>query len=169
LALLLALAVCGCAGGSSGTTITLYSAQHEQTTDAMIAAFTKQTGIHVRVEQNDEDVLTAQLEEEGELSPADVFYTENSNWLEQLNRQGMLAKIDPSTLAAIPMQDNAVDGDWVGVSARISVLIYNTGKLKPSQLPKSVMELAGPQWRGKIEIAPGETDMWPVISSIVRS
>src|ERR1700691_2402269 len=97
---------CGIAAvsGSSGTTITLYSAQHEQTTDAMIAAFTKQTGIHVRVEQNDEDVLTAQLEEEGELSPADVFYTENSNWLEQLNKQGMLAKIDPSTLAAIPKQ-----------------------------------------------------------------
>jgi iron(III) transport system substrate-binding protein len=135
----------------------------------MIAAFTKQTGIKVRVEQNDEDVLTAQLEEEGELSPADVFYTENSNWLEQLNRQGMLAKIDAPTLAAMPKQDNATNGDWVGVSARISVLIYNTSKLKPSQLPKSVMELADPKWRGKIEIAPGETDMWPVISSIART
>ncbi|MGA9875920.1 MAG: extracellular solute-binding protein [Solirubrobacteraceae bacterium] len=169
-ALIVAFALSGCAGGSgSGTTITLYSAQHQQTTDAMIAAFTKQTGIHVRVEQNDEDVLTAQLEEEGELSPADVFYTENSNWLEQLNDQHMLAKIDPSTLAGIPKHDNAANGDWVGVSARISVLIYNTSKLKPSQLPKSIMELADPQWRGKIEIAPGETDMWPVISSIVRT
>jgi iron(III) transport system substrate-binding protein len=158
----------GC-GGESGTTIVLYSAQHEQTTDAMIAAFTKQTGIHVRVEQNDEDVLTAQLEEEGELTPADVFYTENSNWLEQLNDQHMLAKVEPATLAAVPKQDDATNGNWVGVSARISVLVYNTSKLKPSQLPKSVMELADPQWRGKLEIAPGETDMWPVISSIVRT
>jgi iron(III) transport system substrate-binding protein len=31
------------------------------------------------------------------------------------------------------------------------------------------MELASPKWRGKIEIAPGETDMWPIISSIARS
>ncbi len=167
-ALILALLVSGC-GGSSDPTIVLYSAQHQQTTDAMIAAFTKQTGIHVRVEQNDEDVLTAQLEEEGELTPADVFYTENSNWLEQLADQHMLAKVEPATLTAVPKQDSAANGDWVGVSARISVLIYNTSKLKPSELPKSVLELAKPRWRGKIEIAPGETDMWPVISSIVRS
>jgi iron(III) transport system substrate-binding protein len=169
LALSLALLTSGCGASGSGTTIVLYSAQHEQTTDAMIAAFTKQTGIHVRVEQNDEDVLTAQLEEEGELTPADVFYTENSNWLEQLSNQHMLTKVDSTTLAAVPKQDDAASGDWVGVSARISVLVYNTSKLKPSELPKSVMELANPRWRGKIEIAPGETDMWPVISSIVRS
>ncbi len=169
LALIFALVASGCGTSGSGTTIILYSAQHEQTTDAMIAAFTKQTGIHVRVEQNDEDVLTAQLEEEGELTPADVFYTENSNWLEQLGDQHMLAKVAPATLAAVPKQDDAAGGDWVGVSARISVLIYNTSKLKPSELPKSVMELADPKWRGKLEIAPGETDMWPVISSIVRS
>jgi iron(III) transport system substrate-binding protein len=169
LVLAFALVASGCGTSGSGTTIVLYSAQHEQTTDAMIAAFTKQTGIHVRVEQNDEDVLTAQLEEEGELTPADVFYTENSNWLEQLSGQHMLAEVDPATLAAVPKQDDAANGDWVGVSARISVLIYNTSKLKPSELPKSVMELAAPKWRGKIEIAPGETDMWPVISSIARS
>ncbi|HEY5195267.1 MAG TPA: extracellular solute-binding protein [Solirubrobacteraceae bacterium] len=162
---------CGIAAvsGSSGTTLTLYSAQHEQTTDAMIAAFTKQTGIKVRVANNDEDVLTAQITQEGDLSPADVFYTENSNWLEQLNDQGLLSKVDSSTLANVPRQDSAANGDWAGVSARISVLIYNTSKLKPSELPKSVMELGDPKWLGKIEIAPDETDLWPVVSSIDRA
>jgi iron(III) transport system substrate-binding protein len=161
---------CGIAAvsGSSGTTLTLYSAQHEQTTDAMIAAFTKKTGIKVRVANNDEDVLTAQITQEGDLSPADVFYTENSNWLEQLNDQGLLVKIVPGTLANVPKEDSAANGNWVGVSARISVLIYNTSKLKPSELPKSVMELGDPKWLGKIEIAPDETDLWPVISSIER-
>lgn len=162
---------CGIAAvsGSSSTTLTLYSAQHEQTTDAMIAAFTKKTGIKVRVANNDEDVLTAQITQEGDLSPADVFYTENSNWLEQLNDQGLLAKIAPATLANVPKEDSAANGNWVGVSARISVLIYNTSKLKPSELPKSVMELGDPKWLGKIEIAPDETDLWPVISSIDRT
>lgn len=159
---------CGIAASSNGpsTTLTLYSAQHEQTTDALIAAFTKQTGIKVRVANNDEDVLTAQIAQEGDLSPADVFYTENSNWLEQLNDQGLLVKVDPQALASVPKRDSAANGDWVGVSARISVLIYNTSKLKPSQLPKSVMELADPKWLGKIEIAPTETDLWPIVSSI---
>ena len=162
---------CGIAASSnsSSTSLTLYSAQHEQTTDALIAAFTKQTGIKVRVANNDEDVLTAQITQEGDLSPADVFYTENSNWLEQLNDQGLLVKVDPQALANIPKRDSAANGNWVGVSARISVLIYNTSKLKPSQLPKSVMELADPKWLGKIEIAPAETDLWPIVSSINHS
>jgi iron(III) transport system substrate-binding protein len=170
LLLLAALTASGCAGSAgSSSTLTLYSAQHQQTTDALIAAFTKQTGIKVRVANNDEDVLTAQINQEGDLSPADVFYTENSNWLEQLNDQGLLSKIDASTLSRIPKQDSAANGDWVGVSARISVLVYNTSKLTPAQLPRSVMELADPKWRGKIELSPSETDLWPIVSSIARA
>src|ERR1700710_963892 len=87
--LALAMVSAGCSSGSDSgsggsTVITLYNSQHEQTTTALIAAFTKKTGIKVRVKDDDEDVLTAQLEQEGSRSPADVFYTENSNWLQQL-------------------------------------------------------------------------------------
>jgi iron(III) transport system substrate-binding protein len=173
LVVLVSLAASGCGGSSAtaggpATTIILYSAQHAQTTSAIVAAFTKQTGIKVRVARSDEDVLTAQLEQEGSRSPADVFYTENSNWLEQLNVRGMLAKVDASTLANIPGQDSAANGDWVGVSARVSTLVYNTGKLTASQVPKSIMELADPRWKGKTEIGSAETDLWPIVSSIAR-
>lgn len=174
LSILFGLAASGCGGltgasGDSATTLTLYSAQHRQTMAALIAAFTKQTGIKVRVATSDEDVLTAQLEQEGSRSPADVFYAENSNWLEQLNVQGMLSKVNASTLANTPSQDNATNGNWVGVSARVSVLAYNTSKLSPSQLPKSIMELADPKWKGKTEIGSAETDIWPIVSSIART
>ena len=157
------------ASATSGTTITLYNAQHEQTTNALITAFTRQTGIKVRVDNNDEDVLTAQIEQEGSRSPADVFYTENSNWLQQLDDRGLLAKVDPTTLADVPAADSATNSHWVGVSARISVLVYNTQKLRPSQLPSSVMDLAEPKWKGKIELAPAETDFWPIVSSVARA
>lgn len=168
-----ALVASGCGSSSSAgggrTALTLYNAQHEQTTDALVAAFTKQTGIKVKVDNNGEDVLTAQIEQEGSRSPADVFYTENSNWLAQLDQRGMLAKVDATTLANVPSADNAADGDWVGVSARVSAMVYNPGKLRPSQLPQSVMDLAQPQWKGKIEIAPAETDFWPIVSSVART
>jgi iron(III) transport system substrate-binding protein len=166
------LGLTGCSstsGGTSGQTLVLYNAQHEQTTDAMIAAFTKQTGIKVIVDNDDEDVLTAKIEQEGSRSPADVFYTENSNWLQQLDDRGMLAKVDSSTLADVPKKDSATNGDWVGVSARVSALVYNTKDLTPAQLPTSVLQLADPQWKGKIEIAPSETDFWPVVASVARS
>jgi iron(III) transport system substrate-binding protein len=160
---------CGAGSGPGTTTITLYNAQHEQTTDALIAAFTRATGIQVRVENNDEAVLTAQIEEEGSRSPADLFYTENSNWLAQLDDRGLLAEVDPGTLAQVPSVDSAADGDWVGVSARVSVLVYNPNKVSASELPTSVMALSDPRWRGKIEIAPSETDFWPIVSSVARS
>ena len=167
------LSSCGGSSGSAGAqpkvTLTLYNAQHEQTTDAMIAAFTKQTGIKVRVDNDDEDVLTAQIEEEGSRSPADVFYTENSNWLQQLDDRGMLAPIQASTLANVPKVDSASNGDWVGVSARISVLVYNPSKISASQLPTSVLGLADPKYKGKIEIAPSETDFWPIVSSVEKT
>ena len=165
-------AACGGSSGASsgsGTTVTLYNAQHEQTTDAMIAAFTKQTGIHVRVDSDDEDVLTAQIEQEGSRSPADVFYTENSNWLQQLNEKGMLAKVDTSTLDNVPKSDSAANGDWVGVSARVAVIVYNPSKISASQLPTSVLDMADPKYRGEFEIAPSETDFWPVVSSVAKA
>jgi iron(III) transport system substrate-binding protein len=171
LAVVVALALAGCGGSSaaSGPTITLYNSQHEQTTAALIKAFTKQTGINVRVLNNSEDVLTAQLVQEGSRSPADVFYAENSNWLQQLANRGLLATVDASTLANVPRRDSAAAGTWVGVSARLSSLVYNPSKVSASQLPKSVLGLADPQWQGKLELAPAETDFWPIVSSVARS
>ena len=164
-----AIALTGCTASVSDrapTTIVLYNAQHEQTTTALVAAFTKQTGIIVRVDNDDEDVLTAKIEQEGSRSPADVIFTENSNWLQQLADKGLLATVQRSTLRAIPAADSASDGDWVGISARVSGLVYNTKDLTASQLPTSVLDLANPKWKGKIEIAPSETDFWPVVSSV---
>ena len=98
-----ALAGCGGSSGSGGKgTLVIYSAQHPETTASLVAAFTKQTGIKVQLKNDDEDVLTAQLEQEGSRSPADIFFTENSNWLQQLDDKGMLANVDSSTLAARP-------------------------------------------------------------------
>jgi iron(III) transport system substrate-binding protein len=169
------LAAAGCGAGlgtgdpSSPDTITLYNAQHEETANALIQAFTARTGIHVRVKSDDESVLTAQIEQEGNRSPADVFFTENSNWLQQLDNRGMLAKVDGSTLDRIPARDSAANGDWVGVSKRFSVLIYNPSKISASQLPTAVMQLASRRYKGKLELAPGETDFWPIIQSVIRA
>ena len=122
------------ASGSSiaGQTITLYNGQHEQTTDALVTAFEKQTGVNVKVRSDDEDVLAQQIEQEGTHSPADVFYTENTPPLARLDEKGLLAPVSATALADVPVKDSAADHNWVGVSARLSVLVYNTRDLKPS-------------------------------------
>jgi len=165
---------CSALSGSASTSgssnsITLYSGQHPQTTQKLVAAFEKATGIKVSVRSDDEDVLAAQIVTEGGHSPADVFYTENSPPLEFLQAKGLLSVVRSSTLAAAPSKYNSPQGDWVGVSARVSVLIYNPRLISKSQLPTSVMQLADPKYQGKLALAAGETDFQPIVTSVLRA
>lgn len=167
---LVGVALAGCSSsGSSGNSLTLYSGQHAQTTITLVAAFRAQTGIHVNLRSDDEDVLAQQIETEGSSSPADMFYAENSPPLEALQGKGLLASVSSSALAAVLPQYNSPQGDWVGVSARVSAVVYNTSALSASQVPTSVLDLAKPEWKGKLAIAPGETDFQPVVTSVARA
>jgi iron(III) transport system substrate-binding protein len=161
-----------CGGGADSSTsdsITLYSGQHVQTTQSLVAAFEKKTGITVNARYDDEDVLADQIVTEGSHSPADVVFTENSPPLEYLASKNLLSTIDASTLANTPAKYNSTDGKWVGISARVSVMVYNTSLLKPSQLPNSALQLADPEWKGKLAIAGGETDFQPIVTSVART
>ena len=171
---LLSLSLAACASTSPTTaagrvTITLYNGQHLQTTEALVTAFEKASGIGVALRDNDEDVLDAEIVTEGSRSPADVVLTENSPALEYLQSKGLLAPVDPSTLAQTPGRYSSPQGDWVGVSARVSVLIYNPGQIDKRALPTHVLQLADPRYKGKLALAPGETDFQPVVTSVLRT
>jgi iron(III) transport system substrate-binding protein len=165
----LTLGACGSTSASGGNTITLYNGQHEQTTAALVAAFERQTGIRVEVRTGDEAELGNQILQEGSSSPADIFYTENTPVLEALREHGLLATVAHATLAAVPRRYDSAQGDWVGVSARVSALVYNTSEISAAQLPSSILQLAQPKWRGKLGFAPSETDFQPLITSIART
>jgi iron(III) transport system substrate-binding protein len=165
------LAACGSASGatSSAGSITLYSGQHEQTTQSLVNAFEQQSGIHVNVRYNDEDSFADEITTEASHPIADVFFTENSPPLEELQQKGLLAPVDSATLAETPAKYSSPQGDWVGVSGRVSVLLYNPSLISAAQLPTSVMQLANPEYKGKLALAPGETDFQPVVASVART
>jgi iron(III) transport system substrate-binding protein len=163
----------GACGGRSGAgahvTITLYNGQHEQTTDALVSGFEKATGISVAVRNNDEDAFDAEIVAEGSRSPADVILTENSPALEFLQQRGLLSRIETSTLARTPGKYDSAQGDWVGVSARVSVLIYNPSLISKAALPTHVLELADARYKGELAFAAGETDFQPIVTSVLRA
>ncbi|HJY73938.1 MAG TPA: extracellular solute-binding protein, partial [Streptosporangiaceae bacterium] len=173
----LAFAVCGVLGGcsssgsdpSSGPSITLYSGQHQQTVNGLVTAFEKQTGITVNVRNDDEDTLANLISVQGSHSPADVFYTENSPALQFLQEKGLLAPVQASTLARTPAKYNSQAGDWVAVSARVIVLIYNPSLIAKNQLPTSIMQLADPKYQGQVAFAAGETDFQPIVTSVLKT
>jgi iron(III) transport system substrate-binding protein len=98
-----------------------------------------------------------------------VFLTENSPPLMSLERQGLLAKVDGPTLASTPSRFSSPADDWVGVSARVSVLIYNPSLISASQLPTHVSQLADPKYRGMLAIAPTETDFQPIVTAYLHA
>jgi iron(III) transport system substrate-binding protein len=158
----------GGAAASTGEAITVYSGQHEQTTKALQDDFLKRTGITVNLKSDDEASLAGQLLQEGPASPADVFYAENPPALTTVDAQSLLAPVDKATLSQVPSSAADPQGNWVGVSAR-TVAFAAAKSLPDSMLPTSVFDLAGPQWNGKLGVAPGETDFSPIVSEIIKT
>ncbi len=165
MALLAALA----AAPASAQTLVLYSAQHEQVVDMLTAAFTKQTGIAVKVHEGEGPDIANQILQEGADSPADVFFTENSPELILLDEKGLLAPVDATTLAKIPAKYSAADGEWLGVLARENVLDFNPSLISESTLPASLLDLAKPEWRRRIGIAPSDSDFLPLVSAMIKT
>lgn len=134
--------------------LTLYNGQHKEVGDNLAAAFEAKTGIHVNVRKGSSNQLASQIMEEGDRSPADVFYAEESPPLNNLGEQGFLAKADDATLQALPKEYVAANGTWIGVTARTRVVAFNPKKIDEKDLPKSVLDFADPEWQGKIGFVP---------------
>lgn len=152
---------------ASAATLTLYNGQHEQVVNQLVKDFHAESGIAVKVRQGEGPAVASQIVAEGAKSPADVYFTENSPELALLDEKGLLAPVDAATLAQVPARFNAPDGHWLGVLARESVGVYNTGKLQAAQMPASVLDFAKPEWKGKIGIAPTDADFLPLVSAVI--
>lgn len=148
--------------------LVIYGAQHPQVEAMLAKAFTEKTGIPVKIHDGEGPDIASQIISEGAASPADIFYTENSPELNLLSEQGLLAPVNPSSLAQIPARYSSSKGDWVGVTARENVLDYNPSKISEAELPSSLLDLADPKWQGKIGIAPSDGDFLPLVSAVIK-
>ena len=152
---------------AAAPTLTIYAAQHQQMVDMVTKAFTKETGIAVKSRFGEAPELASLIVREGAKSPADVFFTENSPELVLLGEKKLLAPVDKATLQAIPSQYSAADGQWVGLLGRENVLAFDPAKIEEKALPASIYDLAKPEWKGKVAIAPSDADFLPLIAGSV--
>ncbi len=148
-------------------TLTLYAAQHGQLVTMITDAFTKQTGIVVKVKKGDAPELAAQIVREGARSPADLFFTENSPELMLLDEKKLLGPVNSATLKLVSPAFSAPDGNWLGVLVRENVVTFNPATVKEAELPASLYDLAKPEWKGKVGIAPSDADFLPLVAASV--
>jgi iron(III) transport system substrate-binding protein len=167
-ALVMAAGLTACSGSGKNDELLVYNAQHESLTKEWIDAFTKQTGIKVTYRQGGDTEFGNQLIAEGSASPADVFLTENSPAMAAVERAGLFAKLNQDTLDQVPAQYRPATGNWTGVAARSTVFVYNKSKLAPDQLPKSMLDLEQPAWRGRWGGAPAKADFQAIVSALLQ-
>jgi iron(III) transport system substrate-binding protein len=151
--LLVAAVAAGCGGDDAASgPITVYSGREEELVAPLFEKFTDATGIDVEVRYGDSAELAATIAEEGDNSPADVFFAQDPGSLGAVDSQ--LEELPEETLARVATRFRDEDGRWVGTSGRTRVLAYNTDRLDESELPTSVLELTEPEWKGRVGVAP---------------
>ena len=153
------LGMTACSNSGDSDELLIYNAQHESLTKEWIDAFTKETGIKVTYRQGGDTELGNQLVAEGDASPADVFLTENSPAMAVVEKAGLFADLDADTLDQVPAQFRPSTGKWTGIAARTTVFVYNKTSCSPSQLPKSMMDLQQPAWKGRWGGAPAKAGL----------
>lgn len=146
--------------------ITLYAGQHQQMVRLLVERFEKETGIPVKVRYGSGPELAHALTLEGPRTTADVFFTEDSPELMLLQDKDLLAAVDAGTLKQIPARFSSAEGKWVGVLARENVLTWNPKLISADELPKSLLDLAQPQWKDRVGIHLTSADIMPLIRAI---
>jgi iron(III) transport system substrate-binding protein len=131
-------------------------------------AFEAKTGIRVQVHSGEGPEIANQILREGGHSPADVVFLENAPELTLLDQHHLLGAVAKPALQVVPRADSAADGDWVGVLARQNVLAWNPALIKQGELPTHLADLAAPEWKGKIAIAPGDSDFLPLVGAMLH-
>ena len=152
--LLGALALAACGGEEEtgeGSTLTVYSGREEEIVAPLFDRFEEETGIDVEGRYGDSAELAATIAEEGDNTPAEVFFGQDPGSLGSVADR--FAELPDDILERVDERFRGGER-WVGTSGRTRVIVYNTDVLSEDEVPDSVFELTDPRWDGKIGIAP---------------
>jgi iron(III) transport system substrate-binding protein len=162
LLVLAAAALAVACGGDDDRQVTVYSGRSEELIGPLLERFSEETGIDVGVRYGGTASLAALLLEEGDRTDADLFIAQDAGALGAVQRAGLFADLDAGVLDLVPETYRSPSGQWIGVSGRARVVVYNTEALTPEELPSSILDFTDERWDGRIGWAPtnGSFQAW---------
>lgn len=154
------------ATSASDKKITVYSGRSEELVKPLLDRFTQESGIAVEARYAATAAMATQLVEEGDRSPADVFLAQDAGALGAVAKAGLFAPLGADVTGKVPAAYRAKSGEWVGVTARSRVLIYNPDLVAADKLPASIFDLTGADWKGKVGVAPTNASFQANVTAI---
>ncbi|MDP2712012.1 MAG: iron ABC transporter substrate-binding protein [Solirubrobacteraceae bacterium] len=134
--------------------LTVYSGRDEELVAPLIERYERETGNEVEVRYGDTAELASTIVEEGDNSPADVFFGQDAGALGALQNENRLIELDSELLDSVPAAFRSAEGNWVGTSARARIIAYDTRKVQQADLPESILDLTDEEWKGRVGWAP---------------
>ncbi|MCS7220027.1 MAG: iron ABC transporter substrate-binding protein [Anaerolineae bacterium] len=144
--------------------LVLYSGRSENLVGPIVAQFQEATGIQVEARWGSTAELAATLLEEGERSPADVFFAQDPGGLGAVAK--MMTVLPEDILNRVDPRFRDPQGRWVGLSGRARVIVYNTERVNPSELPADIWDFTDPKWKGRIGWAPTNASFQTMVTAM---
>jgi iron(III) transport system substrate-binding protein len=174
LALVVVLAGCGFStedsgGGSNEPAtegITLYSGRIPAAIGPAVDMYEATAGRDVQVRFAETADLAATLVEEGDASPADVFFAQEPGAIAAVAEAGLLTRLPQDVLDLVPARYRDPEGRWVGVTGRARVIAYNTDIVAESELPPSPFGLTDPKWKDRVGWSPASSSMQEYVTAL---
>lgn len=163
--LVLGLAACTSDSDESDALV-LYSGRSESLVAPLIEQISDSTGVDIEVRYASTPEMAAQIAEEGEASPADVFFSQDAGALGALDNAGLLQQLDESVTEAVPAEYRAADGTWVATSLRARVLIYDSRTLDEAEVPDTIDAVLAPEWKGRVGYAPTNASFQSFVTAL---
>lgn len=155
-------------GGASleGQEVVVYSGRSEELVDPILRRFQELTGATVRVQYASTAELAATILEEGDNSPADLFFAQDAGALGAVAREGRLAELPDDLLGLVESRFNSAEGQWVGISGRARVVVYNRDNMSEADIPESILGFTDPEWEGRLGWAPTNASMQSFVTAL---
>ena len=147
--------------------LVIYSGREEGLVGPVIEQFEEETGIDAQVRYGDTAELASTIAEEGENSPADVFFAQDPGALGAIADAGAFEELPEETLSRVPEEYRSPDNLWVGTCGRARVVAYNTEALQEDELPASIFDFTEPEWKGRIGWAPTNASFQAFVTALM--
>lgn len=152
------------ASAESDGKLVVYSGRSEELVGPLLEQAKTDLGLDIEIRYGATAEMAAQLLEEGQRTPADVFLSQDAGALGELNNEGLLAGLPQETLDRVDANYRASNGNWVAVTGRARAFVVPVGFEQSA--PKSVFDLTADQWKGQVGIAPTNASFQSFITAM---
>ena len=146
--------------------ITLYSGRIPAAIGPAVDMYEAQADRDVQVRFAETADLAATLVEEGDASPADVFFAQEPGAIAAVAEAGLLTKLPRDILDRVPARYRDPEGRWVGVTGRARVVAYNPDAVEQAELPPSPFGLTDPKWKDRVGWSPASSSMQEYVTAL---